>query len=304
MGICSPFNACHCDLDGVLNGQDTGRPGCASHLVDLDPFCHVSRECAQGASPSQAFPGTSWRPCDPLQCQYGGLASLQLLNVSFLSIEQQLPTTQVVMLTQEALQAVEAQRYSRLSCQVEIVNMNIITWLSASPTSAASFQQLFKEGLANSLNVNTSQILIASLSPSQIEQQDTLPSLVATLLVAFVVCSKNTSQLPYLIQQLQDVHLSLPGSRIVTFVQSIQLPPRNEVQVQTDIATLSIALEDAMGTVHTEAATSYGSTLRPANLSIGDTKIVASNSQCTCNPIIISFLASSTSILLLALANN
>merc|ERR1711988_284144 len=96
-GICSPFNACHCDLDGVLNGQDTGRPGCASHLVDLDPFCHVSRECAQGASPSQAFPGTSWRPCDPLQCQYGGLASLQLLNVSFLSIEQQLPTTQVVM---------------------------------------------------------------------------------------------------------------------------------------------------------------------------------------------------------------
>jgi hypothetical protein len=61
---CDP---CVCDLDGIVNGINTARPGCAMHDPNF-PYglCSVTTGCkSMGAVESQQFPGTKWRPCEP-----------------------------------------------------------------------------------------------------------------------------------------------------------------------------------------------------------------------------------------------
>eukprot|EP01051_Picozoa_sp_SAG22_P006809 SAG22_NODE_459_length_10228_cov_9.593642_6_plen_592_part_00 len=60
---CDP---CVCDLDGVVNGINTGRPGCNTHDPNYpSALCSVTSGCnTMGAMPSLQFPGTKWRPCE------------------------------------------------------------------------------------------------------------------------------------------------------------------------------------------------------------------------------------------------
>lgn len=60
---CEP---CTCDLDGVVNGIDTMRPGCALHDGAVEPMCSVASGCnSMGARESVQFPGTKYRVCTP-----------------------------------------------------------------------------------------------------------------------------------------------------------------------------------------------------------------------------------------------
>ena len=53
---------CACDLDGVVDGIETGRPGCDYHGYS-STFCHVSSACD---STSTSFGGAKTRSCNPL----------------------------------------------------------------------------------------------------------------------------------------------------------------------------------------------------------------------------------------------
>jgi hypothetical protein len=60
---CDP---CVCDLDGVVNGIDTGRPGCAVYQDTGKDFaiCAVTDGChSLGAEPLLTMPGAAFRPC-------------------------------------------------------------------------------------------------------------------------------------------------------------------------------------------------------------------------------------------------
>ncbi|GMI30069.1 hypothetical protein TeGR_g6473 [Tetraparma gracilis] len=58
-------DACACDVDGVINGIDTGRPGCADHTGTDTYGCYVPMQCRNAEGPSAQFPGTQFRFCDP-----------------------------------------------------------------------------------------------------------------------------------------------------------------------------------------------------------------------------------------------
>jgi len=65
---------CACDLDGVVNGIDTGKATCKSHTSGFDPSCYVRPECTS-ATASGSFPGTKFRDCDPLLDNLGACSA-------------------------------------------------------------------------------------------------------------------------------------------------------------------------------------------------------------------------------------
>ena len=58
---------CACDMDGIIEGIETGRPTCKDHLNKGagEEVCYVSMSCFT-ADKSTSHPGTRYRSCDPL----------------------------------------------------------------------------------------------------------------------------------------------------------------------------------------------------------------------------------------------
>ena len=57
---------CACDIDGFVNNMLTYRPTCRDHVAEgSGTTCYVLPEC-EAATESSDFPGTKWRPCDPV----------------------------------------------------------------------------------------------------------------------------------------------------------------------------------------------------------------------------------------------
>jgi hypothetical protein len=60
----STYDPCTCDEDGIIDGVDTGRRGCAVHVDGLPAFCMVPLECNELSGVSTSFPTTGYRWCD------------------------------------------------------------------------------------------------------------------------------------------------------------------------------------------------------------------------------------------------
>jgi hypothetical protein len=61
----STHNPCICDEDGIVDGVDTGRAGCAVHVSGVAAFCMVSLDCPTLAGVSSTFVGVAYRWCNP-----------------------------------------------------------------------------------------------------------------------------------------------------------------------------------------------------------------------------------------------
>ncbi|GMI51003.1 hypothetical protein TeGR_g13558, partial [Tetraparma gracilis] len=56
---------CTCTETGIVAGTDTGRIGCDHFDVGIGMFCYVQSTCTTKDGDSGAYPGVSWRYCDP-----------------------------------------------------------------------------------------------------------------------------------------------------------------------------------------------------------------------------------------------
>ena len=61
----SSYDPCTCDADGIIDGLETGRPGCAVHMENVPAFCMVPLDCNEVSGVSSSFPSLGYRWCDP-----------------------------------------------------------------------------------------------------------------------------------------------------------------------------------------------------------------------------------------------